>query len=167
MTATSTTPINAPPEAQLSQELLTIAQAAQALGISAGRVQQFVTSGRLPTIRRERRQHFIPLDNVVALAVRRDQERPTQRELDERQHRAQAKKQRLAAARAALDEALRNGMVLQTDAARELGVSKQRVNALLNVGRLPAVEKDGLRGVSREGLDVYKASDRRPGGRAR
>ncbi|AOZ05900.1 helix-turn-helix domain-containing protein [Cupriavidus malaysiensis] len=136
---------------------LTVKQAAQALGVSDGRVMQLLQSGVLtlmnPTTAQTRSKHHLDPARVEALRAQRAANKRDPAVVEARRLARIAERRRIDKLR----QALARGLMTMADAARELGVSPQRAYQLVNAGRLPTVLIDGRRLVRREELDAVKA----------
>ncbi|ELA00772.1 MULTISPECIES: helix-turn-helix domain-containing protein [Burkholderiaceae] len=140
-------------------DLMTTTEAAEALGVSKGRVFQLVDEGKLTTTggavaQGKHRKHHLARAEVEAL---RDQRLATIKPKTPEEREARrldliAERERVSALR----EALAEGLLTPTDVARDLGISRQAVSQLVNRGRLLTVTVGGHRLVRRSDLDAFK-----------
>ncbi|VBG63452.1 helix-turn-helix domain-containing protein [Burkholderia pseudomallei] len=135
---------------------LTVKQAAQALGVSDGRVMQFLRSGVLTLavpLTAQRPKHHLDPARVEALRAQRAASKQDPSVAEARRVARIAERQRINR----LHQALASGMVTVSDAARELGVSRQAVDGQVERGTMPTVRVAGHRLVRRADLDAVKA----------
>ncbi|MBB2981576.1 MULTISPECIES: helix-turn-helix domain-containing protein [Burkholderiaceae] len=136
---------------------LTVKQAAQALGVSDGRVMQLLRSGVLalvtPTTAQTRSKHHLDPARVEALRAQRAANKRDPVVVEARRVARLAERQRIAR----LHQALARGMMTVSDAARELGVSHQAVDGQVARGTMRTVRVAGHRLVRRADLEAVKA----------
>ncbi len=137
---------------------LTVKQAAQALGVSDGRVMQLLRSGVLtlvaPTPVQGRPKHHLDPVRVEALRAQRatDQRQRDPVEVESRRLERRAKRER----RKAWGEARAQGLLTFADVSRELGTTRQAVQQRVNRGTLSAVQVAGHRLVQRLDVEALK-----------
>lgn len=142
---------------------LTVKEAAQALGVSDGRVMQLLRSGVLtlvaPTPVQGRPKHHLDPVRVEALRAQRavavDQLDPV--EVESRRLERRAKRER----RSAWREARAQGLLTLADVARELGTTRQAVQQRVKRGTLSAVEVAGHRLVQPVDVEAVKGKTSR------
>ncbi|MDN7536786.1 helix-turn-helix domain-containing protein [Burkholderia cenocepacia] len=138
---------------------LTVKEAAQALGVSDGRVMQFLRSGALTlaanpdtTSGPHRSKHHVDPSSIEALRQARALAQVDRTAREARRHTFLAARQRLQTLR----DAQAQGLLTPADAARELGMSRQLLHFHVHRGNLVTVDVAGRRLVQRSDLEAFK-----------
>ncbi|WP_186043161.1 MULTISPECIES: helix-turn-helix domain-containing protein [Burkholderia] len=138
---------------------MTIKEAARALGVSDGRVMQYLRAGVLtlaanpdPSSGPSRPKHHVDPSSVESLRVVRAKAQVDKTAREARRQTFLAGRQRLQTIR----DAQAQGLLTPADAARELGMSRQLLHFHVHRGNLVTVTVAGRRLVQRSDLDAFK-----------
>ncbi|ELA00770.1 MULTISPECIES: helix-turn-helix domain-containing protein [Burkholderiaceae] len=138
---------------------LTVKETAQALGVSDGRVMQFLRAGVLtlganpdPSSSPHRSKHHVDPSSVEALRLARALAQIDRTAREARRQTFLTARQRLQT----LLDAQAQGLLTPADAARELGMSRQLLHFHVHRGNLATVTVAGRRLVQRSDLDAFK-----------